>query len=100
MDKLRFWLIFTIGVAAGATAALLYAPQPGTKTRRQIRRKAGDAGDYVQDQYESASGYLKEQASELGKQAGQTYKKTKSIASEYADDLAGNLQSAVKSVKG
>ncbi len=100
MDKLRFWLVFSVGVAAGATVALLYAPQAGIKSRRQVRRKANDAGDYLQDRYDSASEYVKDQASELGKQAGKIYQKTKDSAGSYSDDLVENLQAAVKSVKG
>ena len=100
MDSVKFWLVFSVGVAAGASVALLYAPQAGTKSRKQLRRKLDDAGDYVQDQYENASGYVKDQASELGKQAGKTYEKTKNVAANYSSDLVDNLQSAVKSVKG
>ena len=49
MDTLKFWAVFTVGVVAGATVALIYAPQPGAKTRKQIRRKLDDATDYVKD---------------------------------------------------
>ena len=45
MDTLKFWAVFTVGVAAGAAVALIYAPQ----TRKQIRRKLDDATDYVKD---------------------------------------------------
>ncbi len=100
MDKLKFWTVFSIGVTAGVFGALLYAPQAGTKTRRQLKRKAADAGDYLSDQYDSASEYVKDQAQDLSKQAGKTYQKAKSTAGDYADDLSKNLQSAVKSVKG
>jgi gas vesicle protein len=36
-------------VAAGASIALLYAPQTGERTRRQLRRSIEDAGDYLKD---------------------------------------------------
>jgi gas vesicle protein len=49
MDTLKFWAVFTVGVAAGAAVALIYAPQTGAKTRKQIRRKLDDATDYVKD---------------------------------------------------
>lgn len=35
---------FLVGVAAGALAGILYAPERGSMTRRQIRRKARDFG--------------------------------------------------------
>jgi gas vesicle protein len=49
MDTVKFWAVFAVGVAAGAAVALIYAPQPGAKTRKQLRRKLNDATDYVKD---------------------------------------------------
>lgn len=49
MDSWKFWTAFTVGVAAGASVAFLYAPQTGERTRRQLRRSMEDAGDYLQD---------------------------------------------------
>jgi gas vesicle protein len=49
MDSWKFWAAFTVGVAAGASIALLYAPQTGERTRRQLRRSIEDAGDYLKD---------------------------------------------------
>ncbi len=49
MDTLKVWAAFTVGVAAGASIALLYAPQTGERTRRQLRRSIEDAGDYLRD---------------------------------------------------
>ena len=39
------WIAFGIGAAAGAAVALLYAPQSGVKTRKQLRKSIVDAGD-------------------------------------------------------
>ena len=49
MDSWKVWAAFTVGVAAGASVALLYAPQSGERTRRQLRRSVEDAGDYLKD---------------------------------------------------
>ena len=38
-------LTFLLGVAVGATVAILYAPQAGTETRAQIAEKAGQLKD-------------------------------------------------------
>jgi gas vesicle protein len=57
MSALKVWVVFSIGVAAGAAVALLYAPQTGIKTRRQIRRGLEDAGDYVRDTADTISGH-------------------------------------------
>ena len=35
------------GAAAGAMAALLFAPDTGKRTRRKIRRRAEDSADYI-----------------------------------------------------
>jgi gas vesicle protein len=85
MDTFKFWAAFSVGVAAGAVVALICAPQSGDKTRKQIRRKLEDAGEYVKDT-----------ASDLGDKATKVYKKSKDAVSEYSEDLVGNLQSAVK----
>ena len=42
-------VMFLTGMAVGAGVTLLLAPQPGKKTRRQIRRKAEDAQSYMMD---------------------------------------------------
>ncbi len=98
MDRVKFWVAFSIGAAFGASIALLYAPMPGTKTRKVIREKAGDAGDYLAEQYDSASEYVKDQAADLTKQAAKAYGKTKSAAGSYSDDLVENLQQSAKNI--
>jgi gas vesicle protein len=55
MSAAKVWAVFAIGVAAGAAVALIYAPQSGMRTRRQIRRKLEDAGEYVRDTAETVS---------------------------------------------
>jgi gas vesicle protein len=52
---MRFWVAFSIGVAAGAAVALLYAPQSGIRTRRQLRRGFEDASDCVRNTAETIS---------------------------------------------
>ena len=42
MDTGKSILVFMAGAAAGAVAALLLAPESGTKTRERIRAKAAD----------------------------------------------------------
>jgi gas vesicle protein len=55
MSAVKFWAVFTIGVAAGAAVALIYAPQSGIRTRRQLRRGIEDAGEYVKNTAETIS---------------------------------------------
>ena len=99
MDTVKFWIVFSVGVAAGATVALLIAPQAGAKTRKQLRRKLDDAADYVQDQVDDATDYVKSQTSTLSDQAAKAYKSGKSAAGDLSDSLVNNLQDAAKSVK-
>jgi gas vesicle protein len=88
MDTFKFWAAFSVGVAAGAVVALICAPQSGDKTRKQIRRKLEDAGEYVKDA-----------AGDLGDKATKVYKKGKDVVSDYSEDVVESLQSAVKSAQ-
>jgi gas vesicle protein len=65
MSVKGIWIAFGVGVAAGAAVALLYAPQPGVKTRRQLRRNFDDGVDYLED----AASHLKQQAEALSNEA-------------------------------
>jgi len=95
MSAKNYWFAFGIGVSAGAAIALLYAPQTGAKTRKQLRKGAEEAGDYLED----AANYLKDQAERLSKEAEKTIKRTRGHV-EYAVDKAGDVvQSAVKSAQ-
>ncbi len=99
MNTFKVWMVFSLGVAAGAAVALICAPQSGTKTRKQLKRKLNDAGDYLKDQADDAGDYIKDQASVLGDQATKVYKRGKNAAADASDDIIDNLQAAVKSVK-
>ncbi len=92
METWKFWMAFGVGVAAGAAVALLYAPQPGDRTRKQIKRGLGDATDRIQDTAEDFS----KQAERYSKQAekvirrgreavDETLSKASSVASRVAD---------------
>ncbi len=97
--KNNYWLAFGIGVAAGAAIALLYAPQSGVKTRRQLRKGVEDAGDYLED----AGDYLKEQAERFSNEAQKAIKRTREQVETVVDkavDKAGNVVSdAVKAAQ-
>jgi gas vesicle protein len=84
MNSLKFWAVFAVGVTAGAAVALIYAPQTGVKTRRQLRRGFEDAGEYVKDT-----------ASTIGDRA-QTYVKRGRDVVDDVVDSAQNLASAAK----
>jgi gas vesicle protein len=94
MSAKNVWIAFGLGVSAGAAVALLYAPQTGVKTRRQLRKNIDDGVDYLED----AAAYLKEQADYLSKEAEKTIKKTKSQVEDVVDKVTGAAAGAVKSV--
>lgn len=83
MSAGKFWAVFTIGVAAGAAVALLYAPQSGLRTRRQVRRSLENASDYVKDRADMIT-------DRAGKYAGKYMKHGKDIA----DNVRGTASSA------
>lgn len=74
MSAGKFFMAFCIGAAAGAAIALIYAPQSGAKTRRQLRRGFEDAGDYIKDTAET-----------IGDQAGKCMKRGKSLVEDARD---------------
>lgn len=92
MDNWKFWMAFGVGVASGAVVALLYAPQPGDRTRKQIKRGLDDATDRIQHTAED----LSEKAEQYGKQAERAIRRgrdamddTLSKASSVANKVAG-----------
>jgi gas vesicle protein len=44
-----FGIGFALGMATGAIIALLYAPQPGYRTREQVKEKVGEAVEKVKE---------------------------------------------------
>lgn len=80
----RFLTALGIGAAAGAAIALLYAPQAGAKTRRQLRRGMEDASERIRDT-----------AGTVGDCATKYYKKSRE-AMEDAVDTAQNVVTAAK----
>ena len=92
MNVVRYWAVFSLGVAAGAAAALIYAPQTGEKTRKQLKRNFQDATDYVKDTHE-----------DLTKHATRIYKNTKDAASDVASrasSVASSVSSAASNIAG
>ncbi len=88
MNAAKFWAVFAIGVAAGAAVALLYAPQSGEKTRRQVRRKLEDASDYVRDT-----------ADTISERAGKAYKVGRGAVEDALDSASSVYDAAAKKVQ-
>jgi gas vesicle protein len=86
MSAVKFWAVFFIGVGAGAAVALIYAPQSGVRTRRQLRRGLDDAGDYLKDAAET-----------IGDHAEKYVRRGKGVVNDMVD-TASSAYSAVKKV--
>ncbi|MHB8301442.1 MAG: YtxH domain-containing protein [Acidobacteriaceae bacterium] len=78
MDTWKFWIAFGVGVGAGAAVALLYAPQPGDRTRKQLKRGLEDATDRIQSTAEE----LSDKAEHYGKQAERVIRRSKDAVDE------------------
>ena len=83
MNAVKFWAVFAVGVAAGATVALIYAPQSGEKTRRQIKRKIEDATDYIRDAGET-----------IGEHAENVIKRSQDVWENVADSANSAVKAA------
>ncbi len=99
MSAKNYWLAFGIGVSAGAAIALLYAPQSGVRTRRQLRkgveRSVEDAGDYL----ENAGDYLKAQAEHFSKEAQGAVNRARKQVETAVDKAGGVVSDAVKTAQ-
>jgi gas vesicle protein len=102
MRHKEFWFALSLGALAGAVLALLYAPQSGEKTRKQLKRGLEDAGDALED----AGDYLKEQAERLAKEAQKLvgagkdqFNDAVDAATSYASDAVKSATKTVKSVQ-
>ena len=90
MNVLKFWAVFAIGVAAGAAVALVYAPQSGERTRKQLRRKIEDAGDYLKDASETLGEHA-EKVVKRGKEAWEDLSESATKAANRAVKTVSNL---------
>jgi gas vesicle protein len=87
-NVIKFWAVFAVGVAAGAAVALIYAPQSGEKTRRQLRRGFEDASDYVKDTAET-----------IGDHAEKYIRRGKDIVGDMAESASSAVNAAKKVVQ-
>ena len=95
MSAKNVWIAFGLGLSAGAAVALLYAPQSGERTRRQLKKNIDEGVDYLED----AADYLREQADYLSKEAQKTIKRTKGQVEDVVDKVTDAAAGAVKSVQ-
>jgi len=79
---------FLIGALVGAGVALLYAPQSGERTRREIARRAKRARRDVEDKFEE----VRDEVTERGR-------KLKASAQELAENVREEVRDGRKAIR-
>jgi len=95
MNAKGYWISFIIGISAGATVALLYAPASGVRTRKRIGRSFDESIDTLND----AADYLKDQAENLSKQAQATLKQTRSKVEDVVEKASQTVGKGVHALQ-
>lgn len=71
-DTLNFLVGLAVGALIGSGAALLLAPQSGSRTRKRIAHRAGELTDAATDRLEDARGDARRLATRARKRADDT----------------------------
>ncbi|MCH8534923.1 MAG: YtxH domain-containing protein [Flavobacteriaceae bacterium] len=87
------------GAAVGATLGLLYAPQSGEKTRKQIKKEAKNAQKSLEKKYDEASEKLSEYANEAKSKFEEKLNSTIDQAKGKSDSLLATMESELENLK-
>lgn len=74
------------GVAAGALIGIIFAPQKGAKTRRQIIRKKNEYSDYVKDNFHQLLREISDKFDEIKEEMSELSDLNKGRAAEQGKD--------------
>lgn len=80
-------LAFIVGVGAGVAAGMLFAPQSGEDTRKEIKRKAKDAHEKAKRKVEAEAEHLRQQADDLKDKAKRTAEKVADEGKHLKEDI-------------
>jgi gas vesicle protein len=80
------------GVAAGCLIGLLYTPQAGRRTRRQIVSALEDGADYVKSTAEDTSKYIREKTSRLQNGADELLNRGKAAIEKGKAQIEGAME--------
>lgn len=85
-----------IGALAGAAAMLLFAPQSGEETRRQIRDRTMELRDTVGEKYDEAVDTARERARHLGDEVRSRVDEVQHKGQELLEEQKNRVQAAVQ----
>jgi gas vesicle protein len=81
-------LIFLAGVAVGAAAAIMYAPQPGAVTRAQLAEKTTQFKDRVSEVSNQVAEKATQIKDRIATQASDTLHRAAGVMEEKADSMS------------
>lgn len=84
------------GIAAGSLIGLLYAPQTGRKTRRQLAAALEDGADCVTSKAEHTRDYIQKQTSKLRKEAVELVDRGKAVIEDGKDGIESAIATGAK----
>ncbi|MGM0635516.1 MAG: YtxH domain-containing protein [Bacteroidota bacterium] len=87
------------GAIVGAGLGLLYAPQSGEKTRKQLKKEAKNAKKALADKYDETASQLSDYAETAKEKFESQLDKTFSKAKDKSDDLIGMMESELDDLK-
>jgi gas vesicle protein len=91
MDNTKVLLGFLGGLAVGAIAGILLAPDKGSETRKKLSGMAGDISDAVEDGIHQALDKVKDKYAQVLKEGEELGEKAMSRINEAKNDLSGKL---------
>ena len=91
MNSSKVLLGFLGGLAIGAIAGILLAPEKGTETRKKVLNMASDVTDAVEDSIHQALDKVKDKYSKTIREGEELANEALSKMSEAKKDLSGKL---------
>ena len=91
MDSSKVLLGFLGGLAVGAIAGILLAPEKGSETRKKISNMASDVTDAVEDSIHQALDKVKDKYSQAVREGEELANEALSKMSDVKKDLSGKL---------
>jgi gas vesicle protein len=89
---------FLLGGVAGAVIALLYAPQSGSETRRDISRTARRIGSNAADLIEETMEDVNEFASDLKEKTSDVIGRGKELTEKTVDEILSTLDHGQRAI--